>query len=437
MRTHELTAEVPFAERVEERVVGPCRVFVLKTPTPGIVSWRGSFAAHPDFAAGDELVQVLTVELLDKGTAHRDRFELAEVLENRGAHLSFSSNGRYVGFEGQALRDDLPAVLDVMAEQLRVPLFDADEFEKARAQVLAGLQRGLENTGSQASGALSRRIYGPAHPNYSAPTRHSIERLAAFTPEQVRAYHAAHFGSNDLLLVLVGDVEADAVETAVRAAFGDWGPHDAPPAFETAADPQPPGTTDVPIPDKMNVDVRLGHALPVRRDDDDYLPLFLATFLLGGNFSSRLMTTVRDEMGLTYGIRAGLSGLSTDYDGHLQISVTLSQENIERGTAATRAEVQRLVEEGTTDDELSDTKTTVQGSYLVGLATTQGLAATLHRNARRGFDVAYLDRYPHLVEAVTRDRLDAVVRQHLRPDALQCARAGMLPGADFGGLGAG
>ena len=70
--THTSNVE-PLSERVEERTVGPCRVLMLKTPIRSVVSWRGSIVAHPDFAGGDELVQILTAMLLDKGTRSRDR----------------------------------------------------------------------------------------------------------------------------------------------------------------------------------------------------------------------------------------------------------------------------------------------------------------------------------------------------------------------------
>ncbi len=413
------------AARVEERAVGPCRLLTLHTPVRDVVSWRGCFTAHPDFAAGDELVQALTVSLLDKGTRRRDRFALADVLENRGAQLHFSTDGLRVACQGQALRKDLPEVLEVMAEELRQPLFDAAEFEKAKAQYLAGLQRSLENTAAQANGALSRRLYSRAHPNYTAPTQEAMERLDGLAPEQVRAYHTRHFGANDLILVFVGDVDSEAVAATLGAALGDWPTHQAPPAFAASAAPQPPGRTVVSMPGKHNVDVRMGHPLRVLRQDADYLPLHVANYILGGNFSARLMTRVRNEMGLTYGINAALDGITTEYEGHWQVGVTLSLENVEKGIEATLTEVRRFVEEGVTEDEVRAKKTTITGAFKVGLATTGGLAATLLLNATRGFDVGYLDRFPAEVEALTRPALNDAISRHFHPDAFQVVLAGM------------
>ena len=74
-----------FADRIEERRVGPCQLYILPTPVDSVVSWHGSFCTYPDFAKGEDLLQDVAVSLLDKGTHRRDRFAVAEVLEDRGA----------------------------------------------------------------------------------------------------------------------------------------------------------------------------------------------------------------------------------------------------------------------------------------------------------------------------------------------------------------
>ena len=416
-----------FAARVEERTIGPCRVLLLKTPVRSVVSWRGSFMSYPDFAEGDELLQVLAVEMLDKGTRHRDRFALADVLENRGAQLDFHSDVLEVAFQGRALREDVPDVLHVLAEQVREPSFDADEFGKAVAQYQAALHRSAESTSSQASSAFSRMLYDPAHPNYTPPTAISLNRLDEVTVEEIRSYHAQHFGGNELVIAFVGDVDWSMVEEALQGGLGDWAEHAAPPRFEEHGHEQALGRVEVRMPDKQNVDVRIGHSIPVRRHHDDFLPLYLGTFILGGNFSARLMTKIRGEMGLTYGIRAGLHGLDKAYDGHWQVGVTLSEENVERGIEAVLAEVRRFVEGGVTDEEVEDKKTTITGTFKVSLAATRGLAQRLHRTIRNGFEVAYLDRYPAEVEAVTTAQVNDAIRRYIHPDDFQVALAGILP----------
>jgi predicted Zn-dependent peptidase len=425
--THTEGAELrPFAERVTERRVGPCRLLALPTPAQSVVTWRGSFMSFPEFDSDEDLLQHMVVSLLDKGTRRLDRFAVAELLENRGAQVDFSSDGLYVDLSGRALKEDVPDVLGLVAEQLRDPLFDEEEFEKARARIAASIQRSMENTGSQASGSLTRHLYTRTHPNYTPEPAERLERLESIELPDVRAYHERHFGSNAFTLAVVGDIDEDEIVEAVASHFAGWSEHEAPAHYTSKADRSRAGRSVVPIPDRQNVDVRMGHPVAFRRTDPDYIPAYLATYVLGGNFSARLMQTIRDEMGLTYGIGAGLYGVSAEYSGHWQVAVTLSGENVDRGIEETMRQVRLFVDEGVTNEELSDKKTTVVGSFQVGLATTSGLASSLLKNAERGFDVGYLDRFPDEVEAVTREFANAVIARHLEPDDLHIAMAGTV-----------
>jgi zinc protease len=419
-----LEASASLSERVEERQVGSCRLLTLHSPVEDVVSFRGSFFAQPDFGSGEELVQDLTVSLLDKGTRKRDRFAIADLLENRGAQLRFSSDGLRVRFSGRALREDLTEVLAVLGEQLLEPLFDEAEFVKARAQLTAALRHSLESTGAQASGALSRLLYAKAHPNHTRSAEAELSRLQEIGPEQIRQYHTRHFGSNDLLLVLSGDVDAERAEHVVRESLGAWAPHQAAPPFDVQASPQGVERTEVFMPDKSNIDVRMGHSLSVRRSDPDYLRLYVGNYVLGGNFSARLMATVRDEMGLTYGIHSALSGISSLYAGHWHVSVTLSQGAVERGMEATMDQMRQFVEEGIRADELDEKQTTINGSYKVGLGTTGGLAAVLLHHAEQGFDAGYIDQYPLEVNALTLDEVNEAIRTHFHPEHMRVALAG-------------
>lgn len=415
------------APRIRDRTAGPGRLLTLKTSVDDVVSWRGSFVSNPDPAAGDGLRQQLTVSLLDKGTEERDRFELARVLEDRGAKLNLSSDGLFVEASGRALVDDLAEVMDVMAEVLRSPAFVRDEFQKAKAQVAADVQRRMEKTGTQATAALSRRIFPEGHPNHRPSPELQLERLASLTVDDVREYYDGHFGSTQWTLAVVGDLDHQEVASIMSETLGDWSGHDSPAVYETESRASDAGRTVLPMRDKSNVDVRLGHGLPLRRDHEDYPALYVGNYILGGDFAARLMSTVRDAMGLTYHIGSGLSGISTRYAGYWQARITLSHEAVDRGIAATKEVINEFVAEGATTEELDAKKTTIAGSYTVGLATTDRLAQSILTNAERDFELSYLDEFPEEIRALSLDDVNEAVGDYLHPDAMQEALAGTRP----------
>lgn len=391
------------------------------------MSFRGSFLTAPDFASGDVVLQDLVVSMLDKGTRSRDRFQLAEVLDDTGAHLSVVSDAYRIRFSGKALPKDLERVLDVLSEELVEPLFDPTEFDKSRAYVAAAYQREMEQTGAQASSALSRLLYERRHPNHTVAPEKALEQLSELTLEDVRSYHERHFRPTDAIVVFCGDLNDVNVDQLVDRTLVRMNsePGPAQPAYEGAL--FQPGRDHVPMPDKSNSDVRIGHALQVLRQDEDFLPLFVANYVLGGNFSARLMTEIRDRMGLTYGIWSSINGIGTMHSGHWVVGVTLSGENLERGIKATRDEMERFVDGGITADELSEKQTTIVGSFKVGLATTGGMAASLLYNAERHFPVSYLDEYPDYVEALQLEAINRAIRAHLDPTQLSVSIAGPDP----------
>ena len=425
-----LPASLPLATRTVAVDAGPARLLVLPTATRDVVSFRGSFQTGVDLGQSDDVALDLLAGLLDKGTRTRDRHAFADALDGRGARLSFYTDGLRLGVAGRALRSDLPDVLALAAEALREPLLDADEVRKAVDRAVASVRRSRESTGQQAGGALARRLVGPDHPNYVHTPEAEEARFAAVTPEAVRAVWERHVGSDGLLVAVVGDVDPGAVAASVADLFGGWAAHGRTARFAADARPEAPGREDVAIADRTSLDVRLGHPAALRRDSPDFLAAYAAVFALGGNFSSRLMQTVRDEQGLTYGIGAAIGGVAVEHDAVFGVSVTLSQESLERGIAATRAEVERFVSEGVSAEALRQVQTTLAGQHVVALATTGGLAARLLVNAERGFEVGYLDAYPDLVRALTLAETTDALRRHVRPEDLHTTVAGTLPPQD-------
>ncbi len=413
-----------FEDRVEVTNIGPCSVYSLPAEVSDIVTFRGSFRPCPDLTAGHDLLQALCVSMLDKGTRSRSKSEVAELLENRGAEIHFFSDGVRAGFSGKALRHDVDAVVGLLGEQLMEPAMDEDEFELVRSRSIAAARRAMDRTSDQSETALRRALFAPGHPNYSPTPQESIAFYEDVAPDRIRSYHDVHFGSRDLRIVFVGDVGELGLASCVRSVFGAWADHASDGHYVTGLGQRNDGDSYVEVPGKPNSDVAIGHGLPVRRDDPDFIPLYVANYVLGGNFSARLMTRVRDELGLTYGIRSSLTDVAVEHEGYWDISVTLSVEKLEAGVRETLAELTRFVDDGVTADELEKKKTTITGSFAVGLGTTGGLANSLLTNIERGFGPAYLDRFPQEVRDVTLEQVNAAIGKYLDVERLHIATAG-------------
>jgi zinc protease len=182
----------------------------------------------------------------------------------------------------------------------------------------------------------------------------------------------------------------------------------------------------VRLPDKASVSVVIGTSSGLRASDPDWLPLNVATGALGRGFTSRLVGTVRDREGLTYGIGATLTGDSFRA-GVWFVRATFAPALLERGLASTRREIEAWWRDGLTADELAYRKSALAGQFTVDLETTGGLAQQLLRCSERGFDVAWLDEFPSKVSALSLEQVNTAIKRRLDPDKLTTVKAGTLP----------
>lgn len=414
--------------RIHVMPTSNARIHVLPTGVKDVVGFYGSFYSGIKVDPIGFLIQDLMVGMLDKGTKRRNKYEISGILESCGAQLRIYSDGLRIGFFGYALRDDLPEVFTVLREQLEEPLFDASELDKLRTQAIAARKRAETNTRHRAENALNHVIYPRQHPNFVLDNAAEIEALQNFGVDDLKAYHAAHIGASDLSVSAAGDVNPEHFAQLAGQAL-NWmpeNPHQS--AIQDALQTRP-GRTNTALDDRLNLDVCMGLPLPLTMQHPDYLPLYVGTYILGGNFSARLMSTVRDEQGLTYGIGASLSGITKEYSGLWQTLVTLSQENLERGMNATIEQIQLFAEKGITAAELDEKQTTLTGKYQVELGNSLGMARTMQQNLEDGYPLSWMDDYVTAVKNLTVDEVNEAIFRYVKPERLHVSVAGTLPEA--------
>lgn len=418
------------ADKVTRATVAGIDVIAYPTSIKDVVTFRGSLPAGDSFSPDTNLaIASLVSGMLDKGTTTHNKFAIAQKLDAVGATLSFSADSTMVTFSGKCLRKDVPLLLGLLAEQLRSPAFAEEELDKLKKQIAGRLQRALEQTGYRANQAFAAAIYPPGHPNYEHPTEAVLAAIEAATVADLRAFHGKHYGPAELTLVAVGDIDPATLQTGIAKHFTDWtGGVKRPDYPRLVVKTDLDRDQTVFMADKPNISVILGQASGLRYTDADALPLRVATTILGSGFTGRLMATVRDQEGLTYGIGARM-GNDTFTDGDWRIIANFAPELLDKGLASTRRELNAWHDQGVTADEVARTKTNLAGRFQVGLATTDGLAGTLLATIHYGYPLTWIDEYPQKLEAVTLDQVNAAIKKHLAPDTFVLIKAGTVPEA--------
>ncbi len=273
-----------------------------KLNTPALVarlSIKGGAMYDPPEKAG---LASYATRAMRRGTEKRTFEELNEETESRGTSVGVDAGQALMEVGGRALKEDTDFLLETMTEITLQPSFPAEEIEKMRVQLRAGLLEMEQDTGAVSERIFRQVLYPADHP-YHYRTAGYLETLDNIQREDMQAFYRRYFRPERSIMVVVGDVEPEEIVRKVDNLLGTWRAQDGDPQPYTVADvPQPSGanTTFKFVPGKTQNDIVLGFP-SLRRRDPDYYAFDLMNLLLGRiGLMGRLGKTVRDEQGLAY-----------------------------------------------------------------------------------------------------------------------------------------
>jgi len=359
---------------------------------------------------------------LMRGTQKRDFQKIYDELESVGASFGYNSGTHYAGFGGRSLVEDLPLLLDVMADTLQNPVSPADQVEKLRAQMLTGLAIRAQDTSDMASLTFDQILYD-GHP-YSRPDEGWPETVQAITLDDLTEFHRKYYGPRGMVVTVVGAVEPEKAAAEVERILGSWQNEaqvDAPelPAFE------PPTKTvqrHYAIPGKSQSDIVMGTYGP-KRSDPEYMSASLGNNILGQfGLMGRIGDVVREQSGLAYYAHSSLStGIGP---GAWYVSAGVNPSNVDKAIALITQELKRYVDEGVTVEELSDSQANFIGRLPLSLESNGGVAGSLVNIERYDLGLDYFRQYSDLVRAVTVDDVRESAQEYIDPNRLVIATAG-------------
>ena len=410
---------------VQSEPISGVRLFSLQRGS-GVVTMQGSFLGGDVYSNENRRVSDMVASMLDQGTKNMSKFEISEKLESVGARLNFFNGQARVGFSGKFLEEDTEMVFEIMADQIKNPLFSEQELEKVKKRAIAGYKRSKESTRGNAMNNMLEAFYGKDHQNSPTNPDQAIEDIKNITAQNLEEYHRKNYGTGSMVIVVVGDIKHQELEKMVKESFGGWKKSPLNTKQEERVASKKAGKVYLTMQDKTSTDFLVGTALEIDRYHPDYLPLYLGTHTLGGNFSARLMQTVRVKEGLTYGINSSLSGFGNGNDGYWMVGGTFAPQLLSKGESSTLREIKLWLEKGITQKELDVTKSTLTGGFQVGFDTTGGLASGILSAVVTHNSLEYLDSYPEQVKKITLDQVNEAIKKYITLDGLYRVAAGSI-----------
>lgn len=372
---------------------------------------KAGSAADP---AGGRGVASMTANMLDEGAGGKSALELADAVEFLGADLGTTSTFDYSAIRLSAPVARLGDALPLMASVALAPSFPAAELERLRKERLTRLLQARDDPAAIVEVAFPRLVFGADH-RYGSPAGGTAADVKAMTLDQVRAFHRTYYRPELATLLVVGDVTATAVLPQLEKAFGAWAGQGPAPAIPSVP-PAPQLTARriyiVDKPGAAQSQIRIGW-VGVPRSTPDYPTLQVLNTILGGSFTSRLNTNLRETHGYSYGAFSGF------------------EERLAAGTFSARAGVQtdktaealgEFFKEFTgilapiPGDELAKAKNYVALGFPAEFESTGQLAAKMEEQVVHGLPDEYFPSYIRSVLQVSGAGVEKAATRYIQPD---------------------
>lgn len=373
-------------------------------------AFAGGAANDPE---GKEGTAHFITAMMDEGAGDLDSAAFQAKRDELNMKMSFDAN--FDRFEGsfQTLTEKRDESFALLKLALAKPRFDKEPLDRVRDQLLVGARENEEDPEKISSRTWMLKAFD-GHP-YARESEGTVKSLATITADDLHATHKQLFSRKGLKVAVVGDIDEATLIRLLDETFGGLPDSDPLPPAPMIHVAEKPGTEiiDRDIPQSI---ITFGHE-GMLRTDPDFIPAYVASFVLGGGgFGSRLTEEVREKRGLTYGVSIGLY----PFDHAGLVFGQLGTRNEKAGEALTvvKETMKKFAEEGPTAAELAETKTYLTGSYALRFDSNAKIANQLLAIQEDDLGIDYVNRRNALIEAVTLDQAKAQAKRISQPDKL-------------------
>lgn len=337
----------------------------------------------------------LTGAMMKEGAAGRSAGELSTAAAAMGGSLDVGVGQQSTVIGTNVLSEHLAEAITLIADVALRPNFPAAELARVKANLGRQLSVGLSQPGTLADIALARTVYGPDHPyGRIVPTQ---AQLAGYTLDQVRGFHRDQFGARRAHLYIAGRFDAVAVKAAVAKTFSGWAPGPEPLKVE-APHRSGPKVILVDRPGAPQTTLRLAFDAALAGSDAD-IPQRVTNSLLGGAFSSRITTNIREDKGYTYSPSSSIGFNPGEALWAFDADVTTNVTGAALGEVF--KEVRRMQTEPAPEVESMGIRTYMAGTFAIANSTSPAVVNTLAQRDLLGLPADWTERYVPAVLAVT------------------------------------
>ena len=298
-----------------------------------------------------------------KGTAKRTARQIAEEMDAVGGQLNAFTAKECTCFYAKVVDEHLPLAMDVVADMVTAPAFDAAEMKKEKGVVLEEIAMAEDTPEDLVHELLMLAHYGDQP--VARPILGTCESVSAATPAGLKRYWKRMYRPQNAVLAIAGNYEWQAVLDLAGTLLGGW-PAEGLKKRDCAT---APAKSSILTREKdiEQAHICLGYpALPMNDDRNYELAVFNSVF--GGAMSSRLFQKIREDSGMAYTVYS-YPNAYTD-SGMLSVYAATNPETAPAVYGMILEEAKAIAGSGMTREEFSMAREQMKAGYILGLEST-------------------------------------------------------------------
>jgi zinc protease len=413
----ESSAGITFPPNTAQKRVLPNGLTVIvqedrSAPVASVQAWCATGSVDENEHLGAGLSHILE-HMLFKGTKTNPANAIAQKIQNVGGYINAYTSFDRTVFWIDVPKDGVPVALDVLADAMMNSTLPAEEYAKEQEVIRREFAMGMDDPDRMAGQLLFATAY-QRHP-YRLPVIGLIDVFNQLTRDDVMRYYRARYIPNNLTFIVVGDVDAEAVNKQLADFFKNYPAKSLTPVFIPSEPPQL-GRRET-HQEFVTELTRLSLSWHIPEITHPDVPaLDLLSTILGDGRSSRLYRQLREETGLAYGVSA--FSYTPGDPGLLGIDATVEVEKRDAARDLILKIVDEIQTNGVTAEELAKGKKISLSHHLGALTTMRGQASDLGSNWFLTRNLNFTRDYLDAVQKIGSDDIRRVAGKYMVDDNL-------------------
>ena len=383
-------------------------VYVTNMGTQDVIRLEIIYRAGRPFEK-KALASRATSALLKEGTLHHDAAAIAETIDFYGASLNQPFNLDTGNLVLYSLSRHFESVLPLFIEILDCPVFPESEISAFVKRNQKALKTDLAKTDVVAYRTVTEKVFGEAHPyGYNS----SLETYNALNREDLLEHFERCYGLDNCTVFLSGRITEPVIK-ALNAQLGQLKRTGRPAPNDMTVQAPASGFCHISHPDSVQTAIRIGRRL-FNRHHPDYAGFFVLNTILGGYFGSRLMANIREDKGYTYNIYSSMDAMRSD--GAFYIGTEVGNEFVGDTMKQIRLELQSLIDEPVSEEELTMVRNYLMGNFLSMLDGPFNVGEVVRTLVGDDLPFSFFSELVERVNTIQADTLQELAARYLRPD---------------------